>query len=210
MPARRHDERILYYTRAVIQDRRGARSTRRWTGCAGAGARDHITSAATTCFWRDCRIKHHRHARARGLHRRSRALAARARRRGRHPRRVSALSLRPRPWRQAEQVRVPRMVYVNKMDRVGADLLSKHRRWIKRPTRCPPGAYPDPPSAARTSTEAVDLNRPGRARLGRKTTRRWARSSRRSPSRPPPRHVRRAPGEDDRGARRGGRAPHGQ
>jgi len=45
-----------------------------------------ITSAATTCFWR-LPDQHHRHAGPRGLHRRSRALAARARRRGRHPRR---------------------------------------------------------------------------------------------------------------------------
>ena len=41
-----------------------------------------ITSAATTCFWRDASHQHHRHAGPRRLHHRGRALAARARRRG--------------------------------------------------------------------------------------------------------------------------------
>ena len=42
-----------------------------------------ITSAATTCFWRRPSDQHHRHARPRRFHDRGRALAARARRRGR-------------------------------------------------------------------------------------------------------------------------------
>ena len=46
-----------------------------------------ITSAATTCRWKDYVDQHHRHARPRGLHRRGRAVAARARRRGRGLRR---------------------------------------------------------------------------------------------------------------------------
>ena len=46
-----------------------------------------ITSAATTCKWRDTLDQHHRHARPRRLHRRGRALAARPRRRGRGVRR---------------------------------------------------------------------------------------------------------------------------
>ena len=46
-----------------------------------------ITSAATTCFWRESAHQHHRHAGARRLHGRSRAVAARARRRGRGVRR---------------------------------------------------------------------------------------------------------------------------
>ena len=46
-----------------------------------------ITSAATTCFWRDITDQHHRHARPRRLHGRGGALAARARRRGRGVRR---------------------------------------------------------------------------------------------------------------------------
>ena len=46
-----------------------------------------ITSAATTCKWRDMLDQHHRHARPRRLHRRGGADAARARRRGRGVRR---------------------------------------------------------------------------------------------------------------------------
>ena len=42
-----------------------------------------ITSAATTCFWKEHRDQHHRHAGPRRLHRRGGALPARARRCGR-------------------------------------------------------------------------------------------------------------------------------
>ncbi len=56
-----------------------------------------ITSAATTCFWRDCRINIIDNA-------------------------VSGVEPQTETvWRQADKYRVPRMVYVNKMDRVGAD-----------------------------------------------------------------------------------------
>ncbi len=37
-----------------------------------------ITSAATTCEWRDAQRQHHRHTRSRRLHRRGRTVAARA------------------------------------------------------------------------------------------------------------------------------------
>ena len=63
-----------------------------------------ITSAATTCFWRDQPHQHHRYARPRRLHGGSRALAARPRRRGRcvrlGRRRRAAVGDRLAPGRQ--------------------------------------------------------------------------------------------------------------
>ena len=63
-----------------------------------------ITSAATTCFWREPPHQHHRHARPRRLHHRGRALAARARRRRRACSDAVA-GVQPQSetvWRQAE------------------------------------------------------------------------------------------------------------
>ena len=82
-----------------------------------------ITSAATTCFWKDHAHQHHRHAGPCRLHRRGGAMPARAGR------------LRDRPLRQGRRrapdgngvasggriTNVPRMIYVNKMDITGAD-----------------------------------------------------------------------------------------
>ncbi len=81
-------ERILFYTGATTRSVRCTRAPRRWTGWSRSrSAGITITSAATTCRWRDCCDQHHRHPRPRRLHRRGRAVAARARRRGRGLRR---------------------------------------------------------------------------------------------------------------------------
>ena len=66
-----------------------------------------ITSAATTCFW-NARAphQHHRHAGSRRLHDRSRALAARARRRGRRLLWVAGVEPQSETvWRQADKYR---------------------------------------------------------------------------------------------------------
>src|ERR1700747_298476 len=81
-----------------------------------------ITSAATTCFWRDCRVNiidtpgHvdftvEVERSLRGL---AGAVAILDAVSGGEPQTETV-------WRQADKYRVPRMVYVNKMDRVGAD-----------------------------------------------------------------------------------------
>jgi elongation factor G len=96
-----------------------------------------ITSAATTTFWERTEtapdrhlagkapLQHHRHPRPRGLHHRGGAFAGRARRRGR----VLDANAGVEPqtetvWRQADRYKVPRIVFVNKMDKIGADFFN--------------------------------------------------------------------------------------
>ena len=81
-----------------------------------------ITSAATTCIWRDHRVNIIDTPRARGLHGRSRAKPAGF---GWRDSRVDAVAgVEPQSetvWRQADRYNVPRICFVNKMDRTGAD-----------------------------------------------------------------------------------------
>ena len=81
-----------------------------------------IYAACVTFPWRDCIDQPDRHARPRRFHGRSRTQPARARRRrGRvqRPRGVEAQS--ETVWRQADKYGVPRIAFINKMDREGAD-----------------------------------------------------------------------------------------
>ncbi len=81
-----------------------------------------ITSAATTCFWRDCRINiidtpghvDFTMEVERSLRVLDGAIALLDAVAGVEPQTETV-------WRQADKYRVPRVVYVNKMDRVGAD-----------------------------------------------------------------------------------------
>ena len=80
-------ERILYYTGCThkIGEVHEGAATMDWMEQEQERGIT-ITSAATTCFWErrtDVPHQHHRHPRARGLHRRGGALPARARRRRR-------------------------------------------------------------------------------------------------------------------------------
>jgi elongation factor G len=81
-----------------------------------------ITSAATTCFWRDCRVNiidtpghvDFTMEVERSLRVLDGAIALLDAVAGVEPQTETV-------WRQADKYRVPRIVYVNKMDRVGAD-----------------------------------------------------------------------------------------
>ncbi len=78
--------------------------------------------------------------RTRGLHHRSRAFAGRARRcRGAARRQRRCRTPDRNRGRQADRYKVPRMVFVNKMDKIGADFF-KCVKMIKDRT----GATPDP------------------------------------------------------------------
>ena len=110
-----------------------------------------ITSAATNCFWRPIEgpcagvtppHQHHRHARARRLHDRGRALAARARRRGggvrRRQRRRAAERDGVAPGRQ-----VPRPAHrVHQQDGQGRRRLPHERQLDEGAPRRQPGADP--------------------------------------------------------------------
>ena len=56
-------------------------------------------------------------------------------------------------WRQADKYSVPRIAFVNKMDRVGADFAAL-RRDDATSSNAKPAADPAPARAARTSTGA--------------------------------------------------------
>ena len=124
MPARpRSTERILFYTGRIhrMGEVHEGAATMDWM----EQERERgitITSAATTCLLARPPHQHHRHPRPRRLHRRGGA-----------PLRVldgavavfcAVGGVEPQSetvWRQADKYDVPRIAFVNKMDRVGAD-----------------------------------------------------------------------------------------
>jgi elongation factor G len=119
-------ERILFYTGRQLQDRR---SSRRYghdgLDGAGAGARHHDHVRGDDLLLARVSDQHHRYSGSRRLHDRSGALAAGAGRR----RAVFVASAGVEPqsetvWRQADKYRVPRIAFVNKMDRMGADFFA--------------------------------------------------------------------------------------
>ena len=117
-----------------------------------------ITSAATTAYWRDHRINIIDTPGPRRLHRRGRALAARARRRHRVFDSVAGVEPQSETvWRQADKYRVPRIAFINKMDRIGANF-DQRRADDDRPPRRAPGARSSCRSAPRaTSRGVIDL-----------------------------------------------------
>ena len=92
-------------------------------------------------IWNGSHDQHHRHARPRRLHRRGRALAACARRCRRRLRRRFA-GVEPQSetvWRQADKYGVPRICFINKMDRHGADFYFASIAVDQGSSRCQPG-----------------------------------------------------------------------
>ena len=109
-----------------------------------------ITAAATTCFWKGMENQFPEHRiniidtpGPRRLHHRSRALPARARRR-RSPCSAPVAGVQPQSetvWRQTNKYGVPRIAFVNKMDRAGANFLRCVEQISDAPAR-QPGAAP--------------------------------------------------------------------
>jgi elongation factor G len=118
-----------------------------------------ITSAATTCFWRDCRINiidtpGHVDFTAeveRSLRVLDGAVAVFDAVSGVEPQSETV-------WRQADKYRVPRICFVNKMDRVGADFLATFEQ-IKRKLQANPVAIQLPMGAESGFTGVIDLVR---------------------------------------------------
>src|SRR3990172_4827797 len=143
-------ERILYYT---------GRTHKMGEGHEGAAVMDWmaqeqergitITSAATTAFWRDSRINiigtpgpvAFRVEVARSLRVLDGAVAVFAAVAGVEPQSETV-------WRQADHYRVPRIAFINKMDRVGADFFASVQSMVDRlraPPLPPPPPLPLPP-----------------------------------------------------------------
>ena len=131
-------ERILYYTGTLVQDRRSARRHRD-DGLDGAGARarhhDHFgrddlllaTTIASTSSTRRATSTS-----------RSRSSAACACSTARSTVFDSVAGVEPQSetvWRQADKYGVPRICFVNKMDRIGADFYALRRDDHRPPRR---------------------------------------------------------------------------
>ena len=184
-------ERILYYT---------GRTYKMGEVHEGAAVMDWmeqeqergitITSAATTCEWNGPPDQHHRHAGPRRLHRRGRALAARARRRDRAVRlgrrRRAAVRDRVAPGRQ-----VPRPAdRLHQQDGPHRRRLRARRADDDRSPRRPPGARSSCRSAQRpTSAGSSTSSRTRRSstRTSSARSRTSSRSRPSSPTRPRPR-----------------------
>ena len=105
-------------------------------------------------------------------------------------------------WRQADKYHVPRIAYINKMDRIGADFERGVQTMIDR-LGAPPGADP---AADRRRVRVPGDHRPGReprdhlqgrARQGAGGRRDPGRARRRAPRRPASTCSRRSPSYDD-------------
>ena len=152
---------------------------RRWTGWPRAGARITITSAATTAQWRD-----HRSTLSirpgtdftveveRSLRVLDGAVAVFDSVAGVEPQSETV-------WRQADKYKVPRIAFINKMDRTGADFFASVKSMVDKlganpvPIQLPVGQE----EHHRGVVDLVEMNA-----ISIRTT--WARSGRSARSRP--------------------------
>ena len=138
------------------QDGRGPRG-RRGHGLdgAGAGARDHDHLGRHRVRVEGPPHQHHRHARATSTSP-SRSSARLRVLDGAIAVFDSVAGVEPQSetvWRQADKYKVPRIAYINKMDRTGADFFDAVRD-DARPPRRPPAADPAPDRRRRTTSRA--------------------------------------------------------
>ena len=177
-----------------LQDRRGPRGHRHdGLDGAGAGARHHHHLGRHHLLLARPPHQHHRHARATSTSRsRSSAPCASSTARSRCSARVGGVEPQSETvWRQADKYGVPRIAFVNKMDRVGADFSARVAHDPRAPGRQPGAA----PAAARRRGELPRRRRPRDDegdRLGRREPRRRLPRGRDSRRHAPPRPRRRA------------------
>ena len=204
-------ERILYYTGRPTRSARCTRAPRRWTGWSQEQERGiTITSAATTAFWRDHRINiidtpghvDFTVEVERSLRVLDGAVALFDSVAGVEPQSETV-------WRQADKYSVPRIAFVNKMDRIGADFFDAvEQRWSTASARTPVPVQIPIGARGRTSSGVIDLvemkadqlRRPARHHAGKRSRSRP--SSRTQADAVPPR--------PDRGRRRPRRGAHGR
>jgi len=151
-------ERILYYTGVNYKMGEVHEGTATMDWMAQEQERGiTITSAATTCFWRDHRINiidtpGHVDFTAeveRSLRVLDGAVAVFDAVGGVEPQSETV-------WRQADRYRVPRIAFVNKMDRVGADFFEVMEQ-MRRKLRANPVAVQIPYGSAETFLGIIDL-----------------------------------------------------
>jgi hypothetical protein len=150
-------ERILYYTGVRTRSAKFMKAPPHGLDGAGAGARHHDHVRRHHVPVARHHHQHHRHARPRGFHGRSGAQL-----------RVldgavavfdAVAGVQPQSetvWRQADKYGVPRICFINKMDRVGADFYHSIDTIVDR-LKCRPVAIQIPVGAEDQFKGIVDL-----------------------------------------------------
>ena len=202
-------ERVLYYNPAInykIGEVHEGTATMDWM-VQEQERGITITSAATTCFWRDHRINiidtpghvDFTIEVERSLRVLDGAVAVFCAVAGVEPQSETV-------WRQADKYRVPRIAFINKMDRVGAEF-ERVVDEIRDKLKAKPLLLQIPIGNEEKFYRRCRSDRGARPYLGRRSS--WCELSRRADSGRPGRNDQVLSRQDDRDARRSRRLDHG-